>query len=84
MKQKNQELMEENYNLKKTLEELLKVNTELSDTIEYFNNSEWARSQRSRNNKEVENQNKQLVSQEEYEKVVQGLSQQVEYFKRIA
>lgn len=76
--------MEENYNLKKTLEELLKVNTELSDTIEYFNNSEWARSQRSRNNKEVENQNKQLVSQEEYEKVVQGLSQQVEYFKRIA
>lgn len=84
MKQKNQELIEENYNLKKTLEELLKVNTELSDTIEYFNNSEWARSQRSRNNKEVENQNKQLVSQEEYEKVVQGLSQQVEYFKRIA
>ncbi len=84
MKQKNQELAEQNYNLKKTIEELIKVNVELSDTIEQFNNSDWARSQRSRNGKDTEIQNSQLGTHDEYGKVIQRLQQEVEYFKRVA
>lgn len=43
--------MEENHSLKQTIEQLIAINNELSDTIEQFNNSDWAKSQRSKSMK---------------------------------
>lgn len=39
MRQRNMELTQENHGLKRTLEEMIKLNNQLSDTIEQFNNA---------------------------------------------
>ena len=90
MKQKNVVLMRENESLKQSLEELIRVNNELTDSMEEFNNSAGRTRYKDTNfqskieqlNAEMEHYKSLALSHDDRSEIVNALEDLIESFKK--